>query len=158
MKQKLLILMLFVASSLGVCAADRLATLIVELKNGSTTAFFLKDRPQVKFSGTDLKVSSATGDVTFALADVKTFTYAKKDPSGVDEQVLDPAGVAFENNVLVISQLKANAIACVYAMDGKLVRQLRATRYGTYRLNLSELPSGLYLVKVENVTYKITKP
>jgi len=158
MKQKLLLLMLFVASSMGVCAADQLLTLIVELKNGSQTAFFLKDKPQVKFEGTNLKVTSTAGDVTFLLADVKTFTYAKKDPTGIDEQVAEPTGVAFQNNVLVISQLKANAAVCVYAMDGKLVRQLKATRYGTYRLNLSELPSGLYLVKVENTTYKITKP
>jgi hypothetical protein len=59
--------------------------------------------------------------------------------------------------VLVISQLKANATASIYALDGKLIRQLRPQRTGTYRINLSELPSGLYIVKADNVTYKITK-
>ena len=38
-----------------------------------------------------------------------------------------------------------------------LVRQLKPQRSGTYRLNLSELPSGLYIVKADNITYKITK-
>jgi hypothetical protein len=46
----------------------------------------------------------------------------------------------------------------VFALDGTLVRQLKPQRSGTYRLNLSELPSGLYIVKADNTTYKITKP
>jgi sugar lactone lactonase YvrE len=62
-----------------------------------------------------------------------------------------------EGDVLVISQVKAGATVSVYALDGKLIRQLTAPHAGTYRLNLSELPAGLYLVKADNVTYKIVK-
>ena len=125
--------------------------------NGSENAFFLKDKPKVTFEGTSLKVSAATGDVSFALADVMRFTYAKKSTSGISEQVENPTGVSFEGDVLVISQLKANTTASIYALDGKLIRQLKPQRAGTYRISLSELPSGLYLVKADNVTYKITK-
>ena len=71
--------------------------------------------------------------------------------------VTDPTGVDFQGDVLVISQLKANSSVGIYALDGKLIRQLTAPHAGTYRLNLSELPTGLYLVKADNVTYKILK-
>lgn len=138
-------------------AADEVETLIILMKNGSENAFFLKDKPKVTFEGTSLKVSAATGDVSFALADVMRFTYAKKSTSGINEQVENPTGVSFEGDVLVISQLKANTTASIYALDGKLIRQLKPQRAGTYRISLSELPSGLYLVKADNVTYKITK-
>lgn len=138
-------------------AADEVETLIILMKNGSENAFFLKDKPKVTFEGTSLKVSAATGDVSFALADVMRFTYAKKSTSGISEQVENPTGVSFEGDVLVISQLKANTTASIYALDGKLIRQLKPQRAGTYRISLSELPSGLYLVKADNVTYKITK-
>lgn len=156
MRQRLLLFLLLTAMSIGMYA-DQLETLIVTLKNGSQTAFFLKDKPQVKFEGTDLKVTSDVGDATFALADVLRFTYEKKNPSGIDEIVVDPTGVAFQDDVLMISQMKANAIVAIYALDGRLLRQLKAHRSGTYRLNLSELPAGLYLVKADNTTYKITK-
>ena len=138
-------------------AADEVETLIILMKNGSENAFFLKDKPKVTFEGTSLKVSAATGDVSFALADVMRFTYAKKSTSGISEQVENPTGVSFEGDVLVISQLKANTTASIYALDGKLIRQLKPQRAGTYRISLSEWPSGLYLVKADNVTYKITK-
>ena len=137
--------------------ADNLNTLVVKMKNGAETAFFLKDKPNVTFEGTNLKVVSEKTTTTFALADVLRFTYVKRDPSGINEQIVDPTEISYEDGVLVISQIKAGASVGVYALDGKLVRQLKAQRSGTYRLSLSELPTGLYLVKADNVTYKITK-
>lgn len=155
MKRFLLLMLLTVSYS--AMQADQVQSLIVQLKDGSQTAFFLKDKPQVTFDGPNLKVTSTAGDTSFALSDVLRFTYAKKDPTGIDEMVTDPTGVDFQGDVLVISQLKANGDVSVYALDGKLLRQLKASHAGTYRLNLSELPTGLYLVKADNVTYKILK-
>ena len=152
-----LLALLFFTIPQTVKAADEVETLIIQMKNGSENAFFLKDKPKVTFEGSNLKVSAATGDVSYALSDVLRFTYAKKSPTGISEQVENPTDVIFEGDVLVISQLKANAVASIYALDGKLIRQLKPQRAGTYRINLSELPSGLYLVKADNVTYKITK-
>ena len=152
-----LLALLFFTIPQTVKAADEVETLIIQMKNGSENAFFLKDKPKVTFEGSNLKVSATTGDVSYALADVLRFTYAKKSPTGISEQVENPTDVTFEGDVLVISQLKANAVASIYALDGKLIRQLKPHRAGTYRISLSGLPSGLYLVKADNVTYKITK-
>lgn len=156
MKRLQLLLLLLLAWPIGVLA-DNLNTLVVKMKNGAETAFFLKDKPNVTFEGTNLKVVSEKTTTTFALADVLRFTYVKKDPTGIDEQIVDPTEISYEDGVLVISQIKAGASVGIYALDGKLVRQLKAQRAGTYRLSLSELPTGLYLVKADNVTYKITK-
>ena len=156
MKRLQLLLLLLLALPMGMLA-DNLNTLVVKMKNGAETAFFLKDKPNVTFEGTNLKVVSEKTTTSFALADVLRFTYVKRDPSGIDQQVIDPTEISYEDGVLVISQIKAGAFVGVYALDGKLVRQLKAQRAGTYRLSLSELPTGLYLVKADNVTYKITK-
>lgn len=154
---RLFLLIVFSAVTLVLRAGDLLSTLIVQTKSGTEMAFFLKDKPRVTFEGTYLKVISSVGDVTFALSDVLRFTYSKKDPAGINEKVDEKTGVIVQDDVLVISQLKTGSIVNVYSLDGKLVRQLKAQRTGTYRLSLSELPQGLYLVKADNVTYKITK-
>ncbi len=156
MKRLQLLLLMLLALPIAMLA-DSQNTLVVKLKNGAETTFFLKDKPNVTFEGTDLKVVSNKETVTFALSDVLRFTYVKKDASGIDETVVDPTEVSFEGGVLVISQLKQGASVDIYSLDGKLVRQLKAYRSGTYRLSLSELPTGLYLVKADNITYKIMK-
>ena len=156
MKKLQLLLLMLLALPIGMLA-DSQNTLVVKLKNGAETTFILKDKPNVTFEGTNLKVASDKETVTFALSDVLRFTYVKKDASGIDEAVADPTKVSFENDVLVISLLKQGASVNIYSLDGKLLRQLKATHSGTYRLNLSELSKGLYLVKADNVTYKIMK-
>ena len=156
MKRLQLLLLMLLALPIGMLA-DSQNTLVVKLKNGAETTFFLKDKPNVTFEGTDLKVVSNKETVTFALSDVLRFTYVKKDASGIDETVVDPTEVSYDGSVLVISQLKQGASVDIYSLDGKLVRQLKAYRSGTYRLSLSELPTGLYLVKADNITYKIMK-
>ena len=161
MKQRLLLLSLLMACVIGVRAADKQNTLFVLTKGNVLHQFVLADKPKVTFEGTSLKVTcekNASASYTFNLSDVIRFAYDAKSATGIDEIQDEPAGISQEGDVLVISQVKAGATVSVFALDGKLVRQLKPQRSGTYRLNLSELPSGLYIVKADNITYKITKP
>ena len=156
MRKRLLLLSFLTATAVGMYA-DQFEILVVKLKNGTETEFFLKDKPQVRFEGTDLKVTSSLGDTSFALADVLRFTYTKREGTGIDEIIDNKKGIGIQDGVLVISQLEAGTNVSIYSLDGKLLRQSNAQHAGTFRLSLSELPSGIYLVKIDNVTYKITK-
>ena len=161
MKHRLLLLSLLMACVIGVRAADKQNTLFVLTKGNVLHQFVLADKPKVTFEGTSLKVTcekNASASYTFNLSDVIRFAYDAKSATGIDEIQDEPAGISQEGDVLVISQVKAGATVSVFALDGKLVRQLKPQRSGTYRLNLSELPSGLYIVKADNTAYKITKP
>ena len=117
----------------------------------------LAEKPEVRFEGTNLRVVSAKADVTYQLTDILRFTYEKRSVTGVSELQTTPATVDYEDGELVISGIKAGAAVGVYSLDGKLVRQLTAQHAGTYRLSLSALPRGVYVVKADNVTYKVMK-
>lgn len=133
-------------------------TLVITTKDGVQTTFLLSEKPQVKFIGENLRVVSTKTDVTYKMTDILRFTYLKKSASGIDEVAdNDPADVDYKDGQLVISGIKAGAAVGVYSLDGKLVRQLTAHHAGTYRLSLSALPQGVYIVKADNVTYKIMK-
>lgn len=132
-------------------------TLLVLTKDGAQTAYALSEKPQVKFEGKNLHITSSKVDITYALSDIVRFTYADLDPSGIDEIGETQTEVGYQDGTLTISQLKAGATVTVYGIDGKQVRQLKATRAGTYRLNLSALPQGVYIIKADTITYKIMK-
>lgn len=160
MKVKFTILSLLLALvATTMRAADKQNTLIVLTKDNVLHQFVLADKPKVTFEGTQLKVTceKASASASFNLSDIIRFTYAGKDASGIDEMTVNPTEISMEEGVLVISQMKANSTVNVYSMDGKLVRQLTAQRAGTYRLSLSSLPVGVYIVKADTITYKITK-
>lgn len=138
-------------------ANDLITTLVVLTKDNAQHQFALPDKPKVSFEGKNLIVVSDKTTTTFALSDVVRFTYKDLDPSGIQEVYIKDTNVSLEDGMLVVSQVKANSNVCVYSLDGRLVRQLAVKRAGTYRLNLSSLPFGVYLVKTGSLTYKITK-
>ena len=134
-------------------------TLVVLTKDGAKTEFLLGDNPKVLFEGKNLRITSTKADVTYALADILRFTYVNTNPTGINElaEMDDPTEVSYQDGTLVLSQLKEGAVVGVYALDGKLVQQLQAGHRGTYRLNLSMFPKGVYIVKADTITYKIMK-
>ena len=160
MKKILTILLLasFLAMPVGIRAADKKNALVVLTKDKAQHQFLLTDKPNVTFEGKNLKVKVAKNTATFALTDVIRFTYKKVDPTGIDEPVAEPAELSFDDGILVISNIKAGTVVSVYTLDGKPVQQMKPARTGTYRLNLSQLPSGVYVVKAGTITYKIAKP
>ena len=159
MKRILLLLLSMLTLSPIMRADDKQNTHIVLTKDNVMHHFVLADKPTVTFEGTQLKVTceKASASASFNLADVIRFTYDGKSATGIDEMRVDPAEISMQDGTLVISQMKANSTVNVYSTDGKLVRQLKAQRAGTYRLSLSSLRAGVYLVQADTITYKITK-
>lgn len=131
--------------------------LVVETKDHVQTTYMLAEKPEVRFEGLNLRVVSAKADVTYKLLDILRFTYEKRSVTGVNELRDAQAAVDYEDGELIISGIKAGGAVGVYSLDGKLVRQLTARHAGTYRLSLSALPKGVYIVKADNATYKIMK-
>ena len=135
--------------------------LLVLTKDGAYHKFVLDgSRPQVKFEGSTLKViTSSVAEATFALSDIIRFTYGDYDPSGIYDLTVDKNSttVDYKDGTLVISHLAEGASVVIYGIDGKQVKQLTAVQAGTYRLSLSSLPQGVYIVKADKISYKIMK-
>ena len=135
------------------------ANLVVVTKSGEHE-FRLAEKPEVFFTGTKLRVASPESTVDFEISDVIRFIYKNVSPTGINDLTVDddPTVVNYqEDGVLVISQFKEGGAVSIYAMDGKLIRKLKATHKGTYRISLSSLPKGVYIVKADTITYKIMK-
>ena len=131
--------------------------LVVETKDHVKTAYMLADKTQVRFAGTNLRVVSTKADVTYQLSDILRFTYETRSTTGISELRTTQAEVDYMDGQLVISGIKAGGSVNVYSLEGKLVKQLTAQHSGTYRFSLASLSKGVYIVKADNVTYKIMK-
>ncbi|MBR6139954.1 MAG: T9SS type A sorting domain-containing protein, partial [Prevotella sp.] len=81
----------------------------------------------------------ATDEAT-AIGDIKVF-----DEKGGSERI-------------DFSNLPADASVSIYTLDGKQLYSVRPGQGKNLSLPLGSLQSGIYLVKVNDVTYKIQKP
>lgn len=113
--------------------------MMVQLTNGSTVGFALENTIlQLLPSANQVKITTEKGNQTFTLADVKSIAYEYHDLStlGID----------------VIS-LKGMADIEVYTLGGRKVSSER-TSLGNA---LNGLSQGVYIIKVDGRTLKITK-
>lgn len=153
-KTLLSIALLLVSLAAG---ADTGTSLVVLMKNGNTSTFELATKPKVTFDATNLMIHTVNEDVSIPLTDIVRYWFEINEATGITEKDADKSAIDYKDGALVLNGLKAGTEVHVYDADGREVQAMTARHDGTSRLSLSQLPTGVYIVKLNSTTYKITK-
>ena len=160
MRKTLLTLLLWTAAQATVLAQDTVTMhdLVVWTRDGAKTVFVLRNDPRVAFEEGSLVIRDEHGtEFTFTIADLVRWTYQPRTVSGINDTSADRAHPFMDGEQLVISQLKEGTTVRVYAADGREVLQKTMKRDGACRIPLTRLQTGVYVVQVNTLTYKILK-
>ena len=131
-------------------------TLVLHHGDGTTTDVELFTQPLIKFQGDKVFVTSSVLDMEYSKNDVLRFTY-KGGSLGIDVPKSE-ADYSRDGDRLVFHGIESADQVAVYNANG-IRLPVSLTRQGTDAvLLLSAIPSGVYLLKVNGRTSKITKP
>ncbi|MBO7068391.1 MAG: T9SS type A sorting domain-containing protein [Bacteroidaceae bacterium] len=147
---------------------DKANALVVWTKDGAKTTYvLLNKKPQLMISGTDLLIAFVGENIppsewsftSIPLANVQRFTYEQvDDPDAISAPQSDSSPVSYQNDgTIIIGNVEAGQPVGIYSLDGKLLQQLPPQTSGNYRLSLSGLTPGVYILKAGKLTTKITK-
>ena len=152
-------LLLWLGASLPSLADDTvtLNDLVAWTRDGAKTVFELRQDPSVIFEDDGLVVRSNGMEAKFAISDLLRWTYQQRTVSGISDATADKTHPFMEGDHLVVSQLKEGTTVRVYAADGREVLQKTMTRDGACRIPLNRLRTGVYVVQVNSLTYKILR-
>ncbi len=132
--------------------------LTVLAKDGTKVSYALSERPKVTFSGDDLIITSGDNEVRYPLSQMSRFTFELT--TGIDMVDAEGSNITpfeFNGDTLLFPAIDKNCQVLIYATDGKLMIS-RDVKSGTIlRIPLNSLNSGIYLVNVSGITYKIVK-
>lgn len=147
-------------------AIEKANALVVWTKDGAKTTFvLLNEKPYMAVSNwagiPSLMIfrQPQMDVVTIPLDNVLRFTYEQLDDA---DAIRKPHGseapVKYDaDGTVLISNVKAGETVSIYTLDGKLVQQLTPQASGSYRVPLSGLSQGTYLLKAGSLTTKIMK-
>lgn len=132
--------------------------LVVTAMDGTQSKYLLDEMPQVRIEKPYLVISARGASVSFPLEKLQHMHYEKAtdEATAIEEIVVLDKKAGREH--IDFSNLPADANVSIYTLDGKLLYNLRPAPGKTLSLPLNALQSGIYLVKVNDVTYKIQKP
>ena len=132
--------------------------LVVTAMDGTTTKYLLDGMPQVRIEKPYLVISSGMASVSLPLENLQHMHYEKAtdEATAIGEiKVFDEKG---GSERIDFSNLPADASVSIFTLDGKQLYSVRPGQGKNLSLPLGSLQSGIYLVKVNDVTYKIQKP
>lgn len=137
---------------------DRIFTVLtVYLKDGSQHEFKLFDQPQITFQGGDLCIKTKKNEMSFAMSDVSHYNFEKGYFDAIEDAEAATEGLIVKDNEVAISHLPEGTLVSVYALDGKLMCSATVPASGVCSVSLHPFPTGVYVVKANDVTYKIMK-
>lgn len=162
MKQKLFAcvlisaLMALLPTAIEASEASR-DVLVVWTNDGGKTAYALSNRPVLRFTDTEMLITGESIEATYPLDQFVRYTYESSDFTGIRDLTTEEGYGTVSGDYLLFPSLKANSTVSIYALSGRLILQKTIKADGEYAFPLASLPTGVYVVKVNGLTYKITK-
>lgn len=154
--KKLLLLLLLLPICLSTMAEEYKTHLVVWAKDQSKVAYALDDEPKITFTETELVIESKTFKVSYPLEDMDRFTYESQS-SGIKDLQTEKKTFQIEGESLIFPSLKANSSVALYSLNGTLILKKTIKEAGEYSFPLSNLMTGVYMVSVNGITYKVMK-
>jgi len=156
MKQTLLLVLLSYIC-LSAMANGPKTQLVIWAKDGTQVAYALAEKPKVTFTETNLVITTNGMEVNYTLANMARFTYEYNTVTAITNLQTDESLFNFNGESLIFPALKANSTVSVYSLNGTLVFKKTVRQNGEYAFPLSNLNTGVYMVNVNGLTYKIAK-
>ena len=147
--KKLYMFILMLAAAVGINAQTQSTCLTLNFTNGTVAKFAIPKKPVVTFSGEELVVKTSL-DLTasYPVADVETFNFTEGTTASVNAIAGDKTyNVEFIGNSEIVITGQNLTGANVYSVSGAHVASAKANA-GVVSVDLSALPSGIYLIEV----------
>ena len=151
---KVLLLAVLCLCSSAIKADDMV--LHVWLADGQTMSINLSEEPRTTYSDGNLVIMTTKTTVTFPLEKVKKFSY-RDASNGISQPNVVKAAFSADGETLSFSDLKSGTTILLYNVAGQLLRSVNPDSENRAVVSVSQLPTGVYVVKMNDATYKITK-
>lgn len=153
MRKLLLLLVLTVAFVAS--AADAPTAVRVQPVSGEAVTFLFDTHPELQMHAARFTVTSTThpAGVTFDFDNVESIDFVDV-PTSVEKTEIPGIVMTMDNGTLNFSNVPDNAPVSVYTTDGRMV--VNTTASGTYSLDLRNMASGIYIVRVAGFVTKVS--
>ncbi len=135
-------------------AQSGVQTLKVQLRNGGSQYFRLSEKPVVTFEGAKCLIASASLSAEYLMADIECAVIVEQS-SGVTELERKVEVDYTDAGNLVLRGLNAGGAVRLADVAGRVLRIVVADSDGCASIDLSSVPTGVYIVSSKEITFKV---
>lgn len=124
------------------------SALLITFKDGRTAAYVLSQKPTLTFGDATLNIATEDASTEYQRADISKFGFVDADEvSGIGQLTQGSTQFEYRNGVIRAT----GGSVQVYSLNGQLLTS------GGSTVQVSTLPAGVYVVKMNNQTIKIKR-
>lgn len=130
----------------------------LDLYSNRMMQFLLNDIPIITFDDEDICIQTKSYDLKYPISDFKKISYSNSElETGIDGIICSESKYHIDDRKIYFHGLKNNSTLNVFTIDGKLVenRNLKIVNEKS-EYNFHHLPSGIYLIRIDDITCKIS--
>lgn len=136
-------------------AEDKNAVKVYEA-DGNVVTYELSVRPSVRFSEDELVLKAGDVEVFYPLSPSVRFEFAEisKETTDIQGKLARPT-FRITADEMVIHHVSPNSAVSIYDLAGQVIKSEYADSKGHIIMDSHNLPKGTYIIKSEQVTFKI---
>ena len=130
----------------------------IHFNDGTERTYYMSEDDRVYFEDNEalvVEIAPTAKSERFNLADIRKITCSETE--GVSEETSTPIWLSPNpvHDFVILHNLSDRQSVSIYALDGRVLKSLEATE--DQRIDISDLPVGLYLVKTQSCILKMIK-
>jgi hypothetical protein len=153
----IILIMLFPLFCITAIADDSKTNLIVWQTDGSCVLYDLDECPKTTFEGDNLIITTTKISIEYPMAKVARYTFESSNTGINNPQDHQGITVKQTEKELIVCHLPKGKKASVYTVDGKLLATALSSGQVETILPLRLFSTGTYIIKTDDITYKIMK-
>ncbi|MBO4430469.1 MAG: T9SS type A sorting domain-containing protein [Bacteroidaceae bacterium] len=131
-------------------------TIIIATLDGATMEYLIDKDTKVTIEKPNLVIETEGVVLSYELEKISQVRYGKMFmPTGIGRTKAETPPFKWEDETIFINHLPENTLIEVFTTNGKQVMNQQCS--GDAQLSLKQFPTGVYLIKMNQTTYKILK-
>lgn len=127
-------------------------SLIITFSDNTTQTFVLSALPQITMANNKMTISAGSTTAEYDLYKIKTFTFS--GTTGI-ENIENNSSIIAEGDRIIVEG--ANANIRIFSVDGKTATLKTTSLSNSTIIDISSLGRGVYIIKANDKTLKISK-
>lgn len=131
--------------------------IVIEMAGGKRTEYALTETPKLTYNDNTVTLTTTKGSVEFTATDIVKVVLTDIRATSIDAVETEQRSFQLSNDEVRMSGLAADEIVKLYNVGGKLLSTWRAASSGELIIKLSDLKQGIYIIKANQQSLKVTR-
>lgn len=131
--------------------------IVIEMAGGKRTEYALTETPKLTYNDNTVTLTTTKGSVEFTATDIVKVVLTDIRATSIDAVETEQRSFQLSNDEVRMSGLAADEIVKLYNVGGKLLSTWRTASSGELIIKLSDLKQGIYIIKANQQSLKVTR-